>query len=72
MNKLKNLFCLFFVAFFAQILIAQNTQEPLLIIGSDSIYPSEFITTYSKNNDFQKATEQDLREYLDLFINFKL
>lgn len=51
---------------------AQNSKAPLLIIGHDSIYADEFVTTYSKNNDFSKATEQDLREYLELFTNFKM
>lgn len=49
-----------------------QVQQPLLILGNDTTYVSEFVDTYSKNNDFSKATEQDLREYLDLFIKFKM
>lgn len=50
---------------------AQNN-KPLVIIGKDTITAEEFIKAYSKNNNFATATEADLREYLDLFINFKI
>lgn len=53
--------------------LAQTTPEkPLLIIGGDSIYTSEFISTYGKNNNLSQASPEDLRSYLNLFINFKL
>lgn len=50
---------------------AQN-DNVLLIIGKDSITADEFLRTYGKNNNVATATESELRDYLDLFINFKL
>lgn len=54
-------------------IFAQTSPEkPLLIIGGDSIYTSEFVSTYGKNNNLSQASPEDLRSYLNLFINFKL
>jgi len=51
---------------------AQKPHDILVTIGNDSISAAEFLNTYSKNNNLNKATEKDLRDYLDLFINFKM
>ena len=44
----------------------------LIIVGKDTVSKEEFIRTYQKNSSLEKATEKDLREYLDLYTNFKL
>ena len=44
----------------------------LVKIGDKNITTEEFLSTYSKNNNLSTATEADLRDYLDLFINFKM
>lgn len=63
---------LFFAGLFAGNLNAQNKSDILVKIGDKEITSEEFLNTYSKNNNLKTATESDLRDYLDLFINFKM
>lgn len=51
---------------------AQNKSDILVKIGDKNVTTEEFLNTYSKNNNLNTATESDLRDYLDLFINFKM
>ena len=51
---------------------AQNKNDILVTIGKQNITTEEFLNTYSKNNNLKTASESDLRDYLDLFINFKM
>ena len=51
---------------------AQNQNDVLVTIGNDKVTVEEFANAYGKNNNLATATEKDLREYLDLFINFKM
>ena len=51
---------------------AQNKNDILVTIGKQNITTEEFLNTYGKNNNLNTATESDLRDYLDLFINFKM
>lgn len=51
---------------------AQNSNEVLFSVGDESVTVTEFINTFNKNNAFSEASEKELRDYLDLFINFKL
>ncbi|MBP5650704.1 MAG: peptidylprolyl isomerase [Bacteroidales bacterium] len=53
---------------FAQV----NPEKPLMTIGDEAVSKAEFVNTFSKNNDLKKTTAKELRDYLDLFINFKL
>lgn len=53
---------------FAQV----NPEKPLMTIGDESVSKAEFVNTFSKNNDLSKTTAKELRDYLDLFVNFKL
>jgi len=50
----------------------QNLNEVLFSVGDESVTLSEFVNTYCKNNSLEKTSDSDLREYLNLFINFKL
>jgi peptidyl-prolyl cis-trans isomerase SurA len=48
-------------------------KDVLITIGNDKISKQEFENVYRKNNAKQaKADEKTLREYLDLYINFRL
>lgn len=49
-------------------------QRVLFTVGDKPVTVDEFTYIYSKNNpkDSLQYTEKDLREYLDLFVNFKL
>ncbi len=52
--------------------IAQNS-DVLMTIGNEKVSKSEFEYVFKKNNkNSDKADEKSLREYLDLYINFKL
>lgn len=53
-------------------LFAQNNNEILLKVGDESITKEAFINAYQKNNTLSDATEKDLREYLDLYINYRM
>lgn len=53
---------------FAQV----NSEKPLMMIGDEPVSKEEFINTFAKNNDLKKTTPKELRDYLDLYINFKL
>ncbi|MEC7084307.1 MAG: peptidylprolyl isomerase [Bacteroidota bacterium] len=44
----------------------------ILTINGNKVYKSEFEQIYWKNKKEKLATKEDLDEYIDLFINFKL
>ena len=69
----KITFILLVTLFNSLFLFAQNSADPvLLIIDKDTVLKSEFLYSFQKNNDLKKATSVEIKEYLDLFINFKL
>jgi len=52
---------------------AQDKHDPVLLkIDDNPVTKSEFETIFKKNNRDSVITEQDLDEYVELFINFKL
>lgn len=51
---------------------SQNEASVLFTVGGDNVTVSEFTQTFNKNGDISKATSEELREYLDLYISFKL
>lgn len=51
---------------------SQNNDPLVMILGKDSIRLSEFKASFEKNNSLKKTTEKELREYVDLFVNFRL
>ena len=68
----KNLMAAFCAVFFLQVASAQ-TDPVLFTVKGAPVYVSEFKYIYSKANQ-EKAdfSEKSLREYLDLYTNFKL
>lgn len=68
LSTLTLILCCGLNTIFAQV----NPEKPLLTIGDESVSKAEFVNTFAKNNDLSKATAQELRDYLDLFVNFKL
>lgn len=69
---LVNTLTFFLVLISTSIFAQTNDSKPLVIIGDDNISKEEFVSTFAKNNNLSKATESELREYLELFINFKM
>jgi len=57
---------------FSLAICAQNNNSVLFKVGSETITTNEFVNTFNKNNSLKNATESELRDYLDLYINFKL
>ena len=63
---------------FGAILFAQETaniNDPVLLtIEGEKVTKSEFLAVYNKNNSNKKSkiNEEDLKEYLELYINFRL
>ena len=48
------------------------TAQTLFTYGKHAVSRQEFLQAYNKNNNGQQATEKDYRDYLDLYIRFKL
>ncbi|MCL2290589.1 MAG: peptidylprolyl isomerase [Bacteroidetes bacterium] len=67
----KSILSICFAAFLF-VVCAQDRNAVLFTVGEDAVTVTEFINTFNKNNSLTKATENELRDYLDLFINFKL
>src|ERR1700733_11618080 len=65
MNKICSLF---FLLFFVTTLSAQT----LFTYGNDAVSKEEFLKGYNKNRAAITDKKQSLREYLDLYIKFKL
>ena len=61
---------LFSIVFICANLYSQELH--ILTINDNKIYKSEFEQIYWKNKKEKLATKEDLDEYIDLFINFKL
>ena len=57
---------------FLVLVSAQNKNDILFTVGDDAVTATEFINTYSKNNSLQNTTATELRDYLNLYITFKL
>ena len=57
---------------FLIVLSAQNKSEILITVGDESISATDFINTFNRNNSLSKATDSEIRDYLDLYIKFKL
>ena len=50
---------------------AQTNDPVVMKLGKEEITLSEFKTTFLRNNDLKKTTEQTLREYIDLYTIFR-
>ena len=61
---------LFSIVFICANLYSQELD--ILTINGKKVYKSEFEQIYWKNKKEKLATKEDLDEYIDLFINFKL
>ncbi|MES1159431.1 MAG: peptidylprolyl isomerase [Bacteroidota bacterium] len=46
--------------------------QPLFTCGSTAVSKEDFLKAYNKNNTGEKATDKTYRDYLDLYIRYKL
>lgn len=58
--------CLFFGVSFSQ----QN--KPLLVVNGQEISAEEFMAVFMKNSTTKSASKEEIDEYLELYINFRL
>jgi peptidyl-prolyl cis-trans isomerase SurA len=57
----------------SQVMQAQTDDRVLFSVNGDAVSVHEFLTVFNKNNYNKKAaTADDLQEYLDLYVRFKL
>ncbi len=52
--------------------MAQTDDSILLTVGNEKITKAEFVNAYQKNNLLSESSEKDLREYLDLYTNYRM
>lgn len=71
MKKIK-LLALFLLLPALTLLSQENGQKTILKVGDDAISMNEFKTIYFKNNKDSVVTQEDLEQYMQLFIDFKL
>ena len=74
MISLRHLHALWIVALLAlSQLRAQDNDPILVVINGEKITKSEFLSQFNRNNTKdRKATKEEIEEYLQLFINYKL
>ncbi len=68
----RNIVFTFLFALIVSFSWAQKKSPTILIIDGEKISKEEFLSVYNKNNINQDNSEESLKEYLDLFINYKL
>ena len=66
----RTIFTIIPLIFFSATIIAQS--QTLFTYGNKSVSKNEFLRAYAKNNTGEKPTEQSYRDYLELFIKFKI
>lgn len=66
---MKNLSIILFSLIISQLSFSQNV---LLTIGDNEITQEEFERIYLKNNNQAVSTDDEIDDYLELFVNFKL
>ena len=63
----------FFLLFILTSIIVNAQKDKVIItIDEDPVFKSEFEYVFKKNNDDDTITRQELDEYMELFINYKL
>ena len=72
MNNILNITLLFALLVGSVDLFAQKKDPVLLTVDGQDITLSEFEAVYKKNNRDEMVDQEDLKEYLELYINFRL
>lgn len=50
----------------------KTNNEVLLTVGPEEVTVSDFQSVFQKNNNLDDVTEEEMNEYLDLFVKFKM
>ena len=57
----------------ANVMVCAQSNDPVLMtVGKENVTKSEFIKAYQKNSSLSEATEADLREYLQLYMDYRM
>lgn len=73
MKKLLSILSFFLLFSCLSTVNAQYRNDAVLItVGDESITVEEFLHSFQKNNSLKNATDKDLEEYLNLYVNFLL
>jgi peptidyl-prolyl cis-trans isomerase SurA len=75
MKNIAKTILVILVAIYANTITAQSSldKKTLVAIGNEPVTVGEFMKVYQKNNALSDTTyRESVKEYLDLFINFKL
>ena len=70
--KFRRLFSLCASALICTISLAQTSSPTVVTVNGEAVSLSDFEHIYKKNNKEAVITKEDLDEYMNLFINFKL
>lgn len=63
---------IFLVVLLSGMVLTGFTQPPLFTYGNAAVGKEEFLKAFAKNNTNTKPTEKAYRDYLDLYIRYKL
>ncbi len=69
---MKSISTLLLITIFALNINAQEKDPTLLTIGGKDVKLSEFSAIFNKNKSDKPSTKEEIDEYLDLYIKFKL
>ena len=75
MSKIKMLLTVFTVILYslAGAQSQENDNRVLMTIAGDNVTVGDFMHVYNKNNiNKDESSQQALRDYLDLYVNFRL
>ena len=61
----------FAICLFLGVSFAQQT-KPLLVVNGQQISAEEFMAVFTKNSTTKSSTKEEINEYLELYINFRL
>jgi peptidyl-prolyl cis-trans isomerase SurA len=70
---MRNINNKFFIVFLLFVFIyANGNAQTLFSYGNNSVSKEDFLKAYSKNNNESKPTEKSYKDYLELYIRYKL
>ena len=69
---MKKTALLFIVCSAGMRLFAQDNDPVVMTLGKEQVRFSEFKNTFAKNNDLTKVSDEDLRKFINLYVDFRL
>lgn len=69
---MKLIFSILITFFISHLIYSQESEKVLFSINNDRIYTSEFIKAYNKNAELITDSNNKVKDYLELFVNYKL